>query len=107
MLSSPLEAEPRRKTSVNADRSEPKQPKMLFFRKIATMRRKRTQTQYHSYYQGFTAVFVLILTEFVWMRQANSQGLGAGTPPLWAEGREALKGGRGTKPKGALESRDA
>lgn len=80
---------------------------MLAFRKIATMRRKRSRTQYHSYYQGLTGVLVLILREFVWMCRATSQGLGAGTPPQWAEGREAVKGEPETKPKCALESRDA
>ena len=80
---------------------------MLAFRNIATMCRKRTQTQYHSYCQELTEAFGLILKKSVWLRRASSQGSGAGTPPRWAEGREALKGEPGTKPKCALESRDA
>jgi hypothetical protein len=52
---------------------------MLFFKRIATIRRKRSQTRYCSCYQALTVVLDLILREFVWMRLLNDQGLDDGT----------------------------
>ena len=76
----------KRGTSQQRKGNKPNRSKMLFFKRIAAIRGKQTQTTYHFYYQTLTGVSGPISGKFEWMpsdgpsRMELSEASGASEP---------------------------